>query len=121
MTTLTIELKEQGLNHLTEMRNQLDDFVQENFNLLYEGAVRLNKNIEKDYYAPKRVQINDTRLHERQGLKYAAQHKYNEDSIINEQQLKQTIKDLQSLIDAASKEIKSSFSLEIVEIFRLKR
>ena len=115
MENLTIKLKEQGANELSKMREQLDAFVQENFNLLYEGAVRLNKNIESDFYAPKRVQINDTRLHQSRGLKYADGHKYNEDGIITEAQLKQTVSDLQFLIDAASEKITASFSIKIVK------
>jgi uncharacterized protein YpiB (UPF0302 family) len=76
----------------------------------YEGAVRLDCHIGSDYYAPKRVQLNDTRLHANQGLKYADGHKWDAD-----EELRKTVIDLQTLIDEASKDIPAPFTLEIVK------
>ena len=73
--------------------------------------------IPKDYYAPKRVQIGNTRLHEYQGLKYADGHKYNDRSAPSESQLKKTVKDIQSLIDAAAENIPAPFSIVINEFY----
>lgn len=112
-TTLTITVKPVGKNGLWDLRDQLNEFVKNNFNLLYEGAVRLGCNIPEDYYAPRRVQINDTRLHESIGLKYACGHKYNDESAPSEEQLRQTVNDLQELIDAASENIAPPFTLII--------
>ena len=115
METLTLNTKTVGQNGFFELRDQLNSFVQNKFELLYEGAVRLGCEIPEDYYAPRRVQINDTRLHEGVGLKYADGHKYSNDSAPSEMQLRQTIKDLQSLIDAASENIAAPFTLNIIE------
>lgn len=113
-TALT--LRKQGYNELDEQRETLDNFVNENFSLLYEGAIRLNCNIESDYYAPRRIQINSTRLHEGQNLKYADGHKYNADYHITEDQIKNTIRDLQILIDEAAKNILSPFQIIISDL-----
>jgi hypothetical protein len=61
------------------------------------------------------VQIGNTRLHASQHLKYADGHKYSEGAAPSESQLRQTIKDLQALIDAASEHIPAPFTLNIVE------
>jgi len=102
--------KDIGKNALWRLRNQLDVFVRDNFDILYEGAVRLDCPIGSDYYAPKRVQLNDTRLHANQGLKYADGHKWDAD-----EELRKTVIDLQTLIDEASKDIPAPFTLEIVK------
>ena len=111
---LKITTKEIGDNGFWELRNQLNDFVHQNFDLLYEGAVRLNCNIPSDYYAGRRVQINDTRLHEYQGLKYAHNHKYSEDAAPSEEQLRQTVSDIQKLLNSAGETIPSPFTISIV-------
>lgn len=113
METLTV--KTVGQNGLFDLRDQMDEFVRENFELLYEGAVRLGCNIPADCYAPRRVQIGETRLHRRQGLKYADGHRYSAEGAPTEGQLRQTIKDLQTLIDAASEVIPAPFILNIIE------
>jgi hypothetical protein len=113
MNSVTIQIKPIGKNELQEMFNQLNDFVKENFNLLYEGAIRLGCNIENDYYAPRRIQFNKTRLHAHQGLKYADGFKYNEDGYPTEENIKNSVSDIQSLIDAASEDIKASFCITI--------
>lgn len=115
METLSIVTKTVGQNGFFDLRNQMDEFVRENFELLYEGAVRLGCEISADYYAPRRVQIGNTRLHARRGLKYADGHKYSDDAAPSESQLRQTVKDLQTLIDAASKNIPAPFTLNIIE------
>ena len=93
----------------------LIEFVRNNFDLLYEGATRLGHHIIYDDYAPRRVQINNTRLHASQWLKYADGHKYSDDTAPSEKQLRQTIIDIQLLIDAASETIPAPFSLIIQE------
>ena len=115
METLNIVTKTVGQNGFFDLRNQMDEFVQKNFSVLYEGAVRLGCEIPEDYYAPQRVQIGNTRLHACKGLKYADGHKYSNPAAPTECQLRQTVKDLQSLIDAASEEIEKPFILNIIE------
>ncbi len=115
METLTINTKNVGQNGFFDLRNQMNKFVKSNFDILYEGAVRLGCEISADYYAPERVQIGNTRLHASMGLKYADGHKYSDDAAPSESQLRQTVKDLQSLIDAASEIIPAPFILNIIE------
>ena len=111
----TLTLKAVGKNGYADLRDQLNNFVIENFDTLYEGAVRLGCEIPEDYFAPSRVQIGNTRLHASQGLKYADGHKYSDDAAPSEAQLRQTVKDLQTLIDAAAEVIPAPFILNIVE------
>ena len=115
METLTINTKTVGQNGFFDLRNQMNEFVKSNFDLLYEGAVRLGCEITADYYAPERVQIGNTRLHASMGLKYADGHKYSDDAAPSENQLRQTVKDLQTLIDAASEVFPAPFTLNIIE------
>ena len=115
METLKITTKKIGENGFWNLRSQINDFVKINFGLLYEGAVRLGKNIESDYYAPERIQINNTRLHASRSLKYADGHKYSDDAAPTEQQLRNTVVDIQKLIDASSENIAAPFSLIIKE------
>ena len=115
METLTLTIKPIGQNGFFDLRNQLNEFVRSNFGILYEGAVRLGCEISADYYAPERVQIGNTRLHASQGLKYADGHKYSDDAAPTESQLRQTVNDLQTLIDAAAENIPAPFSLNIIE------
>ena len=115
LKTLKIKTKTVGQNGFFDLRNQMNEFVKTNFHLLYEGAIRIGCEIEADYYAPKRVQIGNTRLHASRGLKYADGHKYSDGAAPSEKQLRQTIKDLQILIDAASENIPAPFTLNIVE------
>ena len=115
MEKLTITIKTIGQNGFSDLRNQLNEFVKSNFGILYEGAVRLGCEISADYYAPERVQIGNTRLHAYQGLKYADGHKYNDQSAPSESQLKQTVLDLQTLIDSAAENIPAPFSIVITK------
>lgn len=108
-----IEEAKIGKNGYWELRNELDNFVTANFNTLYEGAVRLSCNISSDYYAPRRVQIGETRLHACRGLKYANGHKYNDDHPPTETQLRQTVKDLNTLLKAAAEDIPKPFEIII--------
>lgn len=118
MERIVIEVKEKGTNGYLELRSQLWGFVSDNFDLLYEGACRLKHNIADDDYAPRRVQINNTRLHESEsiGLKYADGHKYCDDQHPTEAQLRQTVLDIQALLDAATQDIPAPFDLRIVEV-----
>lgn len=102
-----------GENGFFQLRDQLDEFVRENFPLFYEGATRLGYNIPSDYYAPQRVQIRETRLHETIGLKYASGHKYNDTCAPTGDQLRETVADLQVLLDAAGENIPKPFSIYI--------
>lgn len=115
MKTLTINTKTVGQNGFFDLRNQINEVVKSNFGILYEGAVRLGCEISSDCYAPERVQIGNTRLHASQGLKYADGHKYSDDAAPSENQLRQTVKDLQTLIDAASEVFPAPFTLNIIE------
>lgn len=113
---LTLKSKKIGKNGFSELRKQIDKFVADNWETLYEGAIRLGFHIEKDYYAPERIQINNTRLHAGIGLKYADGHKYSDDEHITKEQLKKTVKDIQTLIDEAAKNIPAPFKLEIRKV-----
>lgn len=115
METLSIITKTVGQNGFFDLRDQMNEFVLDNFSVLYAGAVRLGCEITADYYAPERVQIGNTRLHASQGLKYADGHKYSDPQAPTESQLRQTVKDLQTLIDAASEVIPAPFILNIIE------
>lgn len=115
METLKITTKNVGQNGFFDLRNQMNEFVKSNFGLLYEGAVRLGCEIASDYYAPARVRIGNTRLHASQALKYADGHKYSDDAAPSEKQLRQTVVDIQNLIDAASENIIAPFTLNILE------
>ena len=106
-------IKEAGLSELSQERKVLNDIVKDNWGLLFEGATRLGVHIEADYYAPDRVQINGTRLHNSQGLKYADGHKYDSYRDITEAQLINTVQDIQVLIDAASEVVKCSFKIKV--------
>ena len=113
--TLTLIVKPMGQDGLWALRNQLNEFVLTHFELLYQGAIRLGCHIPRDYYAPRRVQLRDTRLHERTGLKIAHGHRYDDEPAPSEEQLRQTIKDIQTLIDKASENIPSPFTLRVEE------
>ena len=113
MKTLILEVPQLGTNEFWSLREQLNNFVKQNFNLLYEGAVRLGFNIEADYFAPQRVQINNTRLHASQYLKYADGHKYDYDNAPTALQIENTVNDLQVLLNAASENISAPFTIEI--------
>jgi len=113
MNKLSITLKAVGHNGLANLRAQLDEFVRNNFELLYEGAIRLDNHIGADYYAPQRIQIGRTRLHRSQGLKIADGHHYSSEANITADQLRQTVKDIQTLIDAAAEDIPAPFSISI--------
>lgn len=115
MENLEIIKKTVGQNGLFDLRNKMNEFVKNNFDLLYEGAARLGYAIPANEYAPQRVQIGSTRLHARVGLKYADNHEYSDHASPSEDQLRQTVKDLQKLIDAAAKNIPAPFALNIIE------
>lgn len=133
---LVLVLKPIGKNGLGELRNKLDKFVESNWGILQSGAVVLEQKwrekIEKegkdenyeacpckviwaDYYAPNRIQIGKTRLHAKHGLKYADGHKYNDPYCITEEQLKNTVLDLQTLLNAAAKDTVASFDIIIIK------
>ena len=109
-----IETKKIGKNQRFEILSALSKVVEEHWDTLYEGAVRLGVNIEKDSYAPQRMQINNTRLHADYGVKYADGHKYSNPIAPTEQQLKQTAADIQALFDSAAIEVKTSLKLTLV-------
>lgn len=108
-----------GRNGLKELRSQLDVFVRDKFELLYEGATRLGLEIPKDWYTCRRVQVGDTRLHEREGLKYADGHRG--ETTPPEEQIRQTVADLQRLLDAAAEEIEAPFSIKIEAPFSIEK
>lgn len=96
------------------MREELDQFVKTNWSTLMVGATRLGCYIAADYYAPERVQIGSTRLHARHNIKYAGGHKYNEVAEPTSNQIRDTVADLQRLLDAAAKEVQVDFELRII-------
>ena len=78
------------------------------------GANKLDVLIPADYYAPERIQLNETRLHERTGLKYADGIKYNQLDI-SEKNLLKAIYDIQELLDIAARNENCSFDLKITK------
>ena len=110
---MKLKLKKLGINELWEQRNILNEFVKDNFELLYKGACRMCLNLEENDYAPRRVLISNTRLHERIGLKYADNHKYDAGCAPTEAQLRNTVRDIQDLINEAAKVVKCSFKIII--------
>jgi hypothetical protein len=113
---IILTLKAPSSCELWAIRNQLTEFTLDNWELLYLGASRLCKNIPGDYYARnERIQIGNTRLCECRGVKYANGHKYNSDMLPSEAQLRQTIKDIQALIDSAAAPSRCSFTLKILK------
>ena len=124
MKKLVLVNKGIGKHEPSIIRRRLDEFVHKNFNILYEGAIRMGAvitddggsyvcAIEEDYYAPRRIQVGRTRLHAYQGLKYAHGHKYDSDRHITDDQIVQTVSDIQKLLDAAGNVVKSKISLHI--------
>jgi len=112
-TGVSLTIKPVGKNELRELFDQLDFFVHENWDLLWEGAVRLDQDISEDYYAPRRIQINSTRLHKNIGLKYANGYKYSSDHTPSEENIVKTVSDLQELLDAAAKDIVTTLKIEV--------
>ena len=115
MEKLTLEFASKGSCGNSDLRKQLSEFVLENFGLLYFGATRLGKQIPEDYYAPRRVQINDTRLHEAPGLKIAGGHHQNAERPPSEAELRAAVSDIQQLLDAAAENHAAAFVLVIEE------
>jgi len=113
METLKLEVKGIGFCGNKLIREQLGEFVKKNFEVLYFGAVRRGENISGDYYAPRRVQINDTRLHEYDSLKIAGGHHILAEYEPRDEQLRAAIQDIQSLLDAAAEDKPASFILTI--------
>lgn len=111
--TYCINILPKGVDRRLALVNNLSQLVKENWNQLFLGATRLCVAIESDYYATERVQIGNTRLHRAMGVKYASGWKY--DGLVgpSEEQLIQTIADIQQLFDESSKEISCSFTLEV--------
>ena len=96
------------------LRDELNEFVAEHWHILVQGAKRLNVLIPADYYAPQRIQIRKTRLHQDIFLKVADGHHWKKSYwLISEKELTQTVADIQTLLDAASEEVKTSMTLKI--------
>jgi len=123
---IQFETPEIGYNELHEQYEEISQFVIGNWDALYEGAVRLGLNIEDDDYAPERISINgdvreegrkeiygQTRLHQSIGLKYAVGHKYDDYETPSERTLIECVKDINMLINAAKKEIKSTIEIVV--------
>ena len=107
--------------------------------MLFEGAERLDCSIDADYYAPRRIQINNSRIsgrcagqehyaHEylyikevdtpRGFIKHIDGHHYEKDSKskLTDENLRNCIRDIQLLIDEASKTIETNIKLDIKEV-----
>lgn len=111
-----INLKENpqiGVNEIWGLWKKINEYVDENFNVLYEGAVRLDCHIPADYYAPRRIQINETRIHERDCLKIADGHHMKWDENPDEERIVNAVRDINLLIEAAEKEIKSTIEIVV--------
>lgn len=105
-----------GENELWDNYKTLDAFVLKNWEILYEGAVRMGLNIEADYYAPQRISLTmenegQTRLHRTMGLKYVNGWKYNSDSPPSDEDLEIAIKHINRLLTAAEADVKSKIKI----------
>jgi hypothetical protein len=115
---INLEIGEKGHNEFEEIYKTLDEFVIGNFNELWEGARRIEDEIsevhtiDEDYYAPRRIQVNETRLHYTQGLKYADGVKCSE-YYLTEEDIIKTCEDLKILIDAYNKDIKTNLKITV--------
>lgn len=112
----TLKVKSQGIDEAISFVHDLSQIVKENWDTIFIGATRLGCEIPSDYYAPERVQIGETRLHKSIGVKYADGWKYSSLVGATEKQLRQTVADVQTLLDAAAEERKISFKLKIESI-----
>ncbi len=81
--------------------------------MIFLGAERLGFSIWSDSYAPERVQINDTRLHFHIGVKYANGWKYSSLVGPTDEDIIQTVSDIQQLIDEGVKEVGTTLTLEV--------
>jgi hypothetical protein len=116
MDETILKVKGFGESGTTKAWNQLSEFVMENFDLLYYGACRIDANIPDDYYAPRRIQINSTRLHLNQGLKIAAGHHLHDDKEPEERHITEAISDIQKLLDVAGEDRPLSYIIRIEAI-----
>lgn len=110
--TVKLSIGRKGYHGMWEIRNELNQFVKENYSALFEGAARLDLHRDPGFNCDwTRVYVGKTRLHERVGLKYADGHKYDSSEAPTEEQLRQTIADIQRLIDAYQRDIPRPFIL----------
>lgn len=110
--TITLSIGRMGYHGMWELRNELNQFVRENYAALVEGGKRLGLYREPDQWTDySRVYVGETRLHRLDDLKYAAGHKYDSHTAPTEEQLLQTVADLRILIEAYEKDIPRPFLL----------
>lgn len=103
-----------GTDEAIEQVALLSKFVKDNWDALYIGATRLGCAIPEDYWAPERIQVGNTRLHFRIGVKYANGWKYSNLVGPSEADLLQTISDIQSLVKAAEKKLSCKVVVSLV-------
>jgi hypothetical protein len=107
---------------LEGQREKLDQFVRSNFETLFYGANCLVEQgaddvyiRRSDYWAPRRVQIRETRLHRNMGLKIAGGHHTSSDLLITAAELRAAVEDVEKLLKAALAGRKTSFRIEILD------
>jgi hypothetical protein len=112
--TINLSIGRMGSHGMWETRTKLSNFVQDNFEVLFNGACRTDRatTFGADDWAPRRIQIGFTRLHQGCGLKYCDGHKYTDLDSPTEEQLLQAARDIQILIQAYESDIPGpSFSI----------
>ena len=112
---MTIKVKTAGQDEAIEFVNDLSKVVKENWGVIYLGASRLGVAIPRDYYAPERVQIGNTRLHESTGVKYAHGWKYDKVVGPTVAQIEKAVADIQQLIDAGAENLKINLKLAVIK------
>ena len=112
METITLAIGKEGYHGMWSLRNELNQFVRENYSALFAGAARLGLHRDRDMNCSyTRVYVGETRLHQAYGLKYANGHKYDSTIAPTEEQLLKTVADLRILIEAYEKDIPRPFLL----------
>ena len=111
-------IKAKGVNYIEKEFAKLNEIVEQNWDILFSGAIKLNLGIKKNYYAPERIQgeDNDVRLHRYDGVKiignWHCRHSKIEELTVAD--LEEAIVFIQKLFDNANQDVFCPF--EIVQI-----
>lgn len=114
--TLRLVLKPVGRDGYWELREKLNSFCKENFDILFTGAVRLKCHQVLEDDTPYAISINKTYIHSEYGLENASGHYCHDAVPPTREQLEKTVQTIQKLIDKASEDIEPPFDLEIINI-----
>ena len=103
--TTELRMKNPGVDRSVELVRELSEMVRQNWRVIFLGATRLGVAIESDGYAPERVQLGQTRLHQHRGVKYANGWKH--DTLVgpSDTDIRETVKSIQVLVDEGAREV----------------